>query len=112
MIAFCVRLQVDNLNVQPLFFRRPHPNSTRLPHLLNGNEAWLLPNAVQMANELADFDEQLDEIISSHKVKKSKEKRILRKKELKTQNSEKISSLKYEKLIRKSNQTLALQILG
>lgn len=64
-----------------------------------------------MANEVADFDEQLDQIISSHEVEKAKEKRILRKKELKTQNVEKINSLKYEKLIKKSNQTFVLQIL-
>lgn len=61
------------------------------------------------SNELAEFDEQLDEIISQHKVKKSKERRQL-KKELKTQNIEKINSLKYEKLIKKSNQTFILQI--
>lgn len=64
-----------------------------------------------MATELADFDEQLDEIITEHKVKKSKEKRLQRKKELKQQNIEKINSLKNEKLIRKSNQTFVEQIV-
>lgn len=99
---------IYSANVQPLSSQAVRS----APHSLDGNEACAPSTAVQMADELADFDEQLDEIISSHKVKKSKEKRILRKKELKTQNIEKISSLKYEKLIRKSNQTLALQILG
>ena len=63
-----------------------------------------------MANELVDFDEELDDIISTHQVKKSKEKRLLKKDQLKTQNLEKINSLKYDKLIKESNQIFEQQI--
>ena len=54
---------IYSANVQPLSSQAVRS----APRSLDGNEACAPSTAVQMADELADFDEQLDEIISSHK---------------------------------------------